>query len=379
MQWLVILAGAGVVLAIIALLLAIIGLHRKPEQAQVSEQPSAIIVSSRDNLLRRLISSASTADINEAAFGVINTLLADPNLKFNYVSLMIWVETRSKMTLLGTNVAQAYGKDLVDHINELQNYVYTRKVDAVTNYSKDGTLTYLSAKERGICFEYYLPLYHGEDLIGAIYLESSDRGCPDVVTLEFFALMLDNISLVLNNIVLMQQVLRQANVDKLTQLYNRTYMMRYYEQLRAAHAEYSLILMDIDFFKKCNDTYGHNVGDIVLSEVAKVLSKSARSYQDGVFRYGGEEFLIILREAPLSVLKSRAEKIRQMVEDLTIVYEEGKSLKVTISVGIYAADIEKPLEKNIACADQALYYSKQHGRNRVTAYSEVPKDELTVG
>lgn len=378
MQWFVIMAGVAVLLAVLALVFAIIGLKTRREgKIKSSVESVAIISPSKDNLLRKLIRSAATSDINEAAFGVINTLLADPHLHFNYVSLLLWMEGRDKMSLLGTNVPQTYGKYLVEHINELHAYASNRRLSACTNHT-EGTLSYPSAKERHICFEYYLPLYNGADLIGAIYFESSDRNCHDVVKLDFFALMVDNISLVLSNIALMQQVLRQANVDKLTQLYNRTYMMRYYEQLKTAKAEYSLILMDIDFFKKCNDTYGHNVGDIVLREVAKVLNTSARSYQDGVFRYGGEEFLIILRDAPLNILKTRAEKIRQAVESLVITYEEGKTLQVTLSLGVYSADTTKPLEKNIAYADQALYYSKQHGRNRVTAYADIPPDELAL-
>ena len=346
MQGIIFMLGLAGLLAIISIAFSITGLiWNKPSKKPVNTA-RPVAQPSHNDLLRKLIRSASTTSVNEAAFGVINTLLSDLNLAFNYVSLLIWTDTRKRMTLLGTNVAQNYGRALVQHINELHEYVVSHNLSACTNTAKDGYLSYPTAEERGVCFEYYLPIYNGKDLIGSIYFESCDRHCHDVVNLDFFSLMLDNISLVLNNIVLMQQILRQANVDKLTQLYNRTYMMQYYEQLQTAKAEYSLILMDIDFFKKCNDTYGHNVGDIVLREVAKVFKTSARSYQDGVFRYGGEEFLIILRDAPLDVLRSRAELIR------------------------------KNVEKNIACADQALYYSKQHGRNRVTAYSEIPPEEL---
>ena len=323
----------------------------------------------QNELLRQLVTASSTTDINQAAFGVINTLLMDASMPIEYASLLIWADGRKVMNFLGTNVGKKFGPDLLKHINEVHSTITNNGTVAHTRFAPSGTLNYPTARERDICFEYYIPIYRGTLLIGALHIESTKPECNEILGLNFFTLVIDNISLVLYNIVLMQKVLQSANTDNLTKLYNRTYLRTYMDNLKTLRASYSIIMCDIDFFKKVNDTYGHATGDKVLAQVAGVLMSCGRANFDGAFRYGGEEFLLVLRDAPEELIIQRAEQLRTKVESLELKSIDGQPMKVSVSVGVHYANMADSMELNISHADAALYYSKKHGRNRVTLYT----------
>ncbi len=163
--------------------------------------------------------------------------------------------------------------------------------------------------------------------------------------------------------------------DPLTWLGNR---LRLREDLKtlAARAEryghsYCTILCDVDFFKPYNDAYGHLAGDEVLEKVAEVISGSLRK-GDAAYRYGGEEFLILLPEQTLESTKVAAERLRRGVEDLAIPHEaKTPPGVVTISLGLalLSSGEEKPTEKLLREADTALYKAKEAGRNTVVVYN----------
>ncbi len=158
--------------------------------------------------------------------------------------------------------------------------------------------------------------------------------------------------------------------DSLTGLYNYRYFQLSLESewdraIRYKHP-LSLLMVDIDFFKKVNDTSGHVVGDEVLKVVSKVLAYLVRSC-DIVVRYGGEEFVIILPETGSLGAKVLAQRLRRGVEQEITAYN-GHSVSVTISVGIAATDLTETEITGVdllECSDRALYRAKQNGRNRV--------------
>jgi diguanylate cyclase (GGDEF)-like protein len=125
----------------------------------------------------------------------------------------------------------------------------------------------------------------------------------------------------------------------------------------------SLILVDIDHFKKFNDKYGHRSGDRILHSVATSIQEPIRS-SDLVFRYGGEEFVVLLNRASLSRTQKISEKIRQHVEKEYYI-DKDKKLQVTISLGVTSIKEEDTEETLFKRADQALYAAKSKGRNRV--------------
>lgn len=127
----------------------------------------------------------------------------------------------------------------------------------------------------------------------------------------------------------------------------------------------SILMMDMDFFKTINDTYGHAAGDMVLQEVAKIIKGCTRC-TDIAARYGGEEFVMLLDNTDTAHAAEIAERIRKHVEDTVIIYD-GKEIKTTISIGIssHLHDFESPHDL-VGRADKALYESKQNGRNCTT-------------
>ena len=168
----------------------------------------------------------------------------------------------------------------------------------------------------------------------------------------------------------------QATTDGLTGLVNhRTFQERFTTMLgRADRHELavSLLLTDIDHFKKINDTYGHPTGDEVLRRVAAILKASARKI-DIVARYGGEEFALVLEGTDRAGARQLAERIRQEVEQQSFPSSKG-AFSATLSIGVasYPDDSrEKP--EIIARADQALYSAKHGGRNRTVCFSDIDR------
>lgn len=133
----------------------------------------------------------------------------------------------------------------------------------------------------------------------------------------------------------------------------------------------SVVMMDIDFFKRFNDTYGHACGDLVLQKVADVIQANTRA-QDLAARYGGEEFVIMLCETDGDIAEKIADRIRSSIENMDIVYGE-QHLTVTISAGVaqYNPAIDSSPKVLVDRADKALYESKENGRNRVTVAKSV--------
>ncbi len=165
----------------------------------------------------------------------------------------------------------------------------------------------------------------------------------------------------------------QALHDSLTGLHNRRYLKEVLNQevqrTKRSQQPLSIIVMDIDHFKIINDTYGHQVGDLMLKETARLIKTHARGY-DFVCRYGGEEFLLILPGASTTDAFARADEIRQKCTTLSIPHN-GEKLNVTISMGVATyPDHDTDVEKVIIKADQALYHSKNTGRNRVTTWKD---------
>ncbi|MBX3018674.1 MAG: GGDEF domain-containing protein [Bdellovibrionaceae bacterium] len=130
--------------------------------------------------------------------------------------------------------------------------------------------------------------------------------------------------------------------------------------------ELSLIVLDIDHFKKINDQYGHAAGDVVLKQLSDVISTKVVRSQDFFARYGGEEFVILLAHTPLRAAAEVSERIRATVES-TAFMSEGKRIPVTVSVGVATRKSDEDVwDTFFKRADTALYQSKQNGRNRVT-------------
>jgi diguanylate cyclase (GGDEF)-like protein len=187
-------------------------------------------------------------------------------------------------------------------------------------------------------------------------------------------MLADQVALALSNLSLRDVLRQQALRDPLTGLYNRRHLdaalARELERTAEHQTPLSLIIADIDHFKRINDTWGHAAGDAVLQMVAQALSHQVRS-TDVVCRMGGEEFVLVLPDTPLEVASRRAERVRALLES-TCALQDPPVGRVTVSLGVAAAPAHGQTSGALlAAADAALYRAKAAGRNRVERAEDV--------
>ena len=218
------------------------------------------------------------------------------------------------------------------------------------------------------------PLVRDDISFGLLILASLSENRFNNYQLEILYIVASLASKVIENARLTERLQMLATIDGLTGVFNhRTFQEKLEEMFNLARRykhPLSLIMFDIDFFKRFNDTYGHQIGDEVLKMVSAATKKTLREV-DVICRYGGEEFAIILPHIPLEDAYNVAERIRQQIENQ--VFSSGKlSLHVTISLGVSAFPNGNQTKREdlIKQADSMLYIAKKKGRNQVVAWSE---------
>ncbi|SRR5579883_502651 len=218
-----------------------------------------------------------------------------------------------------------------------------------------------------------VPLMAHNTIFGLLHLDLSG-----IVTDEnriLISAITETLSLALANINLRETLRDQSLHDSLTGLYNRRYLDEFLaKEINIAERNQTtlaVIMLDIDFFKKFNDKYGHEAGDMVLKELGKVMQNEVRS-SDITCRYGGEEFICILPDCTLPEAKKFSEILRLKVADLALFFNKERLDHVTISLGIamYPENGYTPAQL-IEAADKAMYQAKKTNRNKVVAFSEM--------
>lgn len=223
---------------------------------------------------------------------------------------------------------------------------------------------------------YAVPLIEGDMILGlVVYVLPYQQGGPRH---DAHLTFLEAASQVILRDQAVQRLLENhialSNTDGLTGLYNHRYfqatLQRAHTLAEATESSLTVILMDIDLFKRINDHYGHYFGDLVLREVASLISQSLRT-DTVVARYGGEEFAVLLPGVDLTTGREIAERLRKAVEDAKITDPTtGGQLRVTMSAGVASCrpGPTYPPSRLLVEADEALYTSKFAGRNRVTTW-----------
>lgn len=230
-----------------------------------------------------------------------------------------------------------------------------------------------------------VPLVGQGESLGVLYIQiSADPG--DTVALQrtqrFAVTVAGQMSLAFANLMLRETLKYQSVRDPLTGLFNRRHMEEFLarELLRANrnHKPLAVFMIDLDHFKRFNDSFGHEAGDILLREVGAMFSSQIRG-GDIACRYGGEEFLIILMDANLDAARQRAETLRGQVRGLQV-HHRGQILRqVTISIGVAGyPDNGTSAQEMINAADKALYRAKTTGRDRIVVADAVT-DAVTAG
>lgn len=219
------------------------------------------------------------------------------------------------------------------------------------------------------------PLISGKELLGCIVAHSTiDKLTPKEI--EYINQLTKQSSVTIERANVYAEVLKHATLDALTGLNNRrqfeTRLKQEYASAKRQKHSLCAIMLDIDFFKSINDTYGHAVGDKVLKSVADVIKEQVREY-DIASRYGGEEFCILLPQTKIEEANIVAQRLRCAVEKKSIETfvektSENKKIGVTISIGLSQLKETDLAEDLYQRADKALYEAKERGRNRVVIY-----------
>lgn len=213
---------------------------------------------------------------------------------------------------------------------------------------------------------------HPHDLLAAMEAGADDYLSKPFDPAELKARLLAGRRIILlqRELIIARESLRfAATHDSMTGLLNRmesiSFLRRELARGRREGRPTGIVLTDLDHFKKVNDTYGHSAGDAVLQEAARRFRAGLREY-DGVGRYGGEEFLLVMPGCDLATTVQRAEAIRRLIEKDAIVAPQG-NVSATISMGVTVADPARDasIESLLENADEALYRAKHGGRNRV--------------
>ncbi len=241
----------------------------------------------------------------------------------------------------------------------LQNQVYT-----VQETKPKPRCNHILSKGGYIC----IPIIVGNETIGLITL-TFDKEKLSYEEVTILARLASDLGITISNIRLRESLHELSIRDYLTGLYNRRYMeeMLQNEIIKAKRTDsrFGLIMFDIDNYKKFNDTYGHEAGDVVLTSLGQFLRDHFRE-SDIICRFGGEEFIIILREANEAETFEKAELLRNSVKKLPIKFGNQTLQELNISIGISVYPNHGKIGKDIIeAADEALYRAKKEGRDRL--------------
>ena len=222
-----------------------------------------------------------------------------------------------------------------------------------------------------------LPMVVQGEMLGLFHLETPSGMSDDqkanwkqkAVTVS------EGVKISLSNLKLRELMHRQANHDPLTGLFNRRYLddtlPRELNQARRKNEPVSIAMLDIDHFKKFNDTFGHEAGDLILRELGHLFRESLRK-SDIACRYGGEEFVIVLFDSTQNESLKRFETIREGINNLQLRYREQLLGRMTVSIGIAeTTNNAMSAEELVVAADKALYAAKRAGRDCIIVFSEL--------
>lgn len=270
-------------------------------------------------------------------------------------------------------------------IVEPEGRVFDFKDTIIKNYGENNEPVYLSDlrdnkvlalpfKTGKIGSMLILPLLYERELLGLLLFLSEKINSLSSYQIDLLKILGNQASTALANARLYEKIERMAITDGLTGLFNHRYFMERlsseFSRLGRLSMDLSILLIDIDYFKKINDTYGHPVGDEVLKAVAATIRKTIRDI-DIPARYGGEEFALLLPGTDSDGAVKMAERLRHSILKQRFSFEKGE-ITVTVSIGISTAPADaKTKEELIKKADDALYQAKGKGRNRCIHWRQI--------
>ncbi len=252
----------------------------------------------------------------------------------------------------------------------------TGEPEIVYDTKKDSRLKSLPGITQFLRSIVVVPLTVDKKIIGVVTIGRREPQAYGPKQMQILTILGGQAAVAMANALLYKRIEKLAITDGLTKVYNHRYFYKKFEEEHERSQRYgcifSVIMIDIDYFKRFNDEFGHKSGDTALFTVAQLVKKSTRAI-DTVARYGGEEFAILLPETGREEAKIVAERIRSTIHDTMFrIGDDKPAVGVTVSVGVatFPVDTKDP-QQIIELADQALYYSKEHGKNRVTLWAQM--------
>ncbi|GAA0077084.1 hypothetical protein UT300005_14620 [Clostridium sp. CTA-5] len=267
----------------------------------------------------------------------------------------------------------------IDDKKNLSSYCFRNKKDLLINdffseYSKYTSIKNandIKIKSKSII---YVPILIKGNPIGVITMQRYKKNAYNKNHVSELKVLASYIGVALENSRLFNKVKYFATYDSLTGVFNRSVILKEGKKILKSSTrnkkKFSIIMIDIDYFKKINDTYGHNTGDIVLKEVTSIIKHEIR--KDAIIgRYGGEEFLVLLPKVELEAARMISERIRKAVENHSCCIDNKTFNNITLSLGIYEFKKDEcNFYEGLKKADKVLYMAKTLGRNRSVAYME---------
>lgn len=299
--------------------------------------------------------------VTDSILGAIGTDTCSLLIYKDVTHTEYYVEAKSTVDPEATGHLMA----LID-AGEMHQYMEQR--DAII----DGDVTegeYIFSGERMIGSLIMIPLVRDDEVYGLLYAEHHQKDYFQDSTLEFFNAIATQINIAVNNASIYLRMEEMAKIDSLTQIYNRRtfqdLLVSLYRSYSKEQKPFSVVLFDIDYFKKINDTYGHLFGDHAIQMVAGVAKAYAKKYHGFAGRYGGEEFVIVIpdktKEQIYGIMALMHEEIKQ-----TTLHYDGEPVYIDISLGITNyPEFGENAEDLLNRADHAMYYAKDHGRGRI--------------
>jgi len=241
----------------------------------------------------------------------------------------------------------------------------------------EGTI-YPHAAERGIKTFLIIALESQRNFLGLIIVESCFDGAFEQRKKNMLTTICNQVSIAIENAVIYDKMEKLATIDGLTQVHNRRYFNeRCLDEfsILTPSSPLSIAMIDIDNFKKVNDTYGHMLGDSVLKKVASVISSTtcaANSDDYLVARYGGEEFVVLMKNTDLLTAHNVLEVVRKNIESCSVADDEGNKIKFTVSIGVAEyPQTSQTVKEILRDADTALYKAKETGKNKVISVDSI--------
>ncbi len=322
------------------------------------------------NELLRYISTA--LDIRELIELVTDAIIGTTGV--DTCSLVLFDERSEKYYYkMESNHEGNYLRQLIEDVEQgrLKEYFENHRVLLDNNVEKDA---YEFIHTRPVGSLAIIPLIRDTIVYGLLIAEHSSKNMFTDANIQFFTGISTQITIAINNANLYAQMEELAVKDGLTCIYNRKYFIDHIEELiqeaDQKNQPLSVALFDIDHFKSVNDKYGHLFGDEAIKLCASITDRLAREYDGLAVRYGGEEFVLVLPNKSSAEAEKIVRQLHKNIKESMLLYEGKEHVEevyIDISIGVSSyPEIAKNSQKLLTRADNAMYYSKKHGRGRVT-------------